>query len=238
MAAVWASRKTEIEMKVKTPKNIVLVKPDKNPVETLRADDGSTWKAKELDSGLVMPVNGRDYDPDVVYPFAEVVAVPDYVREQVDTKEWVSHEMNLAPGDRVITMHMLRDKDLTIEIEGEKCAGLFFWQILGKIEGKTIIPCGQWNFLKPVTIDRPEKEVNGIVKLAKKETTQKFGEVVFPNEELLGLGIEVGDHVMMQGTAKGGKEYTVKVFGETFSVVITHEIIAKVNELIDELQNN
>lgn len=223
-------------MKVKTPKNIVLVKPDKNPVETVTATDGTSWKAKELKSGLVMPVNGRDYDPDIVYPFAEVVAVPDYVREQIDTNEWISHEMNLAPGDRVICMHMLRDQDLTIEVEGEKCAGLFFWHILGKIEGKTIIPCGQWNFLKPVTIDRPETEVNGVVKLAQKQTTQRFGEVVFPTQELLELGIEVGDYVMMQGTAKGGKEYTVKIDGETYSVVITPEIIAEVNELIEELK--
>lgn len=222
-------------MKIKTPKNIVLVKPEKNPVETLRAEDGTSWRAKEIKSGLVIPVKGRDYDPDIVHQFAEVVAVPDYVREQMDTNEWLSHEMNLAPGDRVVTMHMLRDKDLVVDVDGEQCAGLYFWQILGKIEGETIIPCGQWNFLHPLTIDRPEKEEKGIIKIAQKQTTQRFGKVIFPNKALLELGVVPGDHVMMQGTAKGGKEYTVKFKGETFSVVMTPEIIAEVNDLVEEL---
>lgn len=220
---------------MKSPKNIVLIKPDSNPVETLRADDGSSWKAKELSSGLVIPVKGRDYDPDIVYPIAEVVAVPDYVREQVDDRKWINHEMNLAPGDKVITMHMLRDQDLSIDVNGEMCSAMFFWHILGKIEGETLIPCGRWNFLTPTTIDRPEEEKNGVITLAKKETTQRFGKVVFPNPALLDLGIKVGDYVMLQGTAKDGKEYTVKFNDTEYTAVMTQEIIAEVNGLIEDL---
>jgi hypothetical protein len=139
--------------------------------------------------------------------------------------------MILEPGDIVVCIHTLRESHVGININGEKHASLFYWQIYGKVDGDRLIPTCNYNFLEPKTIEKEEEQINGIIRLRQKETTHRFATVLWPCQQLLSMGVKPRDEVMMQGTAKNGQEYEIEFNNKLLIMVRTKEIVAKIDRL-------
>lgn len=215
---------------MKAPHNRVVLKPVDRDIEVVRAGNNS-WNAKMSENGLLIPIIGNEYDPEIIEQYGEVVAVCESCSQQVDNNQYLEHKIILQPGDLVLAHHFLRDRDQ--KIEGGYSV-LFYWQIFGKVDGDELMPNCDWNFLRPLVFKRKENKVNGVILPKKKVESNFYAEVLYPSTSLLELGAKIGDVVVCTGNTVHGGEYDILFKGEKLIRVDTREIACVVYEGLDD----
>jgi len=206
---------------MKSARNRVLIRPDKAPYETVNAQ-----KVVKRDSGIYMPVMGKEYESDFSFQSAVVVAVPDVAEERVNDDDNGNpvirkHDIILSPGDKVIVHHFLRDPHVQVNINGEVLTAMYYHKIFAIDKGDHLVCNCQFNFIEPMEVSKEETNAGGLITLAQKDTSKTYGRVRFMSESLKALGVNVGDLVGFMPQ----RNYTVKWNGQNYYRVETDDII-------------
>ena len=202
----------------------VILKPDSTEIE-FASGVTEQWKVKKTEGGIFMPVLGTENETDIAVQTATIVAVCSSAQERITETEYEQHEVILKEGDRVIGNHAMRDNHLKIHPDYPDLRLAYYHHVYAVILDDGYRMNCHWNFIEPLVIDFPEREINGVLVPAQKAKSTSYGTVKALSKSGRELGLDIGDKVAIAPNS----DYELKHEGKYYYRVHTENIIFKLD---------